>query len=116
MSVRVSARPVQLKLSTRGRIEMARATLVILEKQARAGVSATGAAFGQGLEKRIDLHDSGRLFRDVVIFRGRLSFRAPYAGFVADKWKFLAIAPQYRSEYERAVTDIARRELRAEQR
>src|SRR5687768_6644201 len=99
MPVKVKIPRIQLKLDTKGRIEMARATLTILERQARDGVSADGSPFGQGVTKpRIDLHRTGRLFRDVVIFPSRLSWRAPYSGYVAAKFRFLAIAPQYLDE------------------
>lgn len=115
MPVKAKARRVQLKLSTEGEIEVARVTLEVLERQARAGVSSTGASFGIGKTKsRIDLHDTGRLFSDVVIFPSRLSFRAPYAGYVADRYEFQSIAPGFVAEYETLLRQALALGLRAE--
>jgi hypothetical protein len=111
MATKVTVKLKELGLSDKGKIELARLALEFMEKQARDGISATGAPHGQGRDKPIDLHDTGRLFRDVLLYSGSVRFQAPYASHVNQAHPFAGIAPQNREEFLRRAAEIMRREL-----
>jgi hypothetical protein len=100
----------KLGLSPKGKTDLAALALEIMERQANAGVSATGAPHPPG----VDLHDTGRLFRDVQLFAASVRFQAPYAAIVNARYPFNNIAPQYRDEFMQRAAEILRRELVAE--
>jgi hypothetical protein len=100
----------KLGLSPKGQTDLARLALEFMERQASAGVSATGAPHPPG----VDLHDTGRLWRDVVLYSGSVRFQAPYAAIVNAKYPFNNIAPQYHEEFMQRAAEILRRELVAE--
>jgi hypothetical protein len=100
----------KLGLSPKGQTDLARLALEFMERQASAGVSATGAPHPPG----VDLHDTGRLWRDVVLYSGSVRFQAPYSGVVNARYPFNNIAPQFHEEFLQRAAEIMRRELVAE--
>jgi hypothetical protein len=106
----VDVRLKRLALSEAGKEALARLGLELMERQARDGVSGSGAPLPPG----VDLHQSGRLFRDVSTAGGVVQFRAPYAAQVNARYEFNSLAPQYRDEYLRRAAEIIRAHLTAE--
>jgi hypothetical protein len=106
----------RLGLSERGKTALAALALEFMERQARDGISATGAPFPPGKTKpRIDLHDTGNLFDYVQLFSGSVRFQADYAATVNAKYPFAGIAPQYRDEFLQRAAEIVRGALVAEE-
>jgi hypothetical protein len=102
----------RLGLSAAGKEALAELAREFMQKQARAGISADGAP----LPPSVDLHQSGRLFRDVTIQpNGEIRFNAPYAATVNARYGFAGIAPQYRAEYAQRAAEIVRAHLVAEE-
>lgn len=110
---RARVTPVRLYLSERGQIELTRAVLVVLDQQARDGIDADGRPFPPGVTKKIDLHDTGRLFRDVQVYTTRLQWQAPYASVVQRLYRFAGVAPQYKAQLEAMVRGTIAREVRS---
>lgn len=111
---RAKITPVRLYLSERGQIELTRAVLVVLDQQARDGIDAGGRPFPPGVTKRIDLHDTGRLFRDVQVYTTRLQWQAPYAQQVERLYRFAGVAPQYKGMLEAMVRGVVKAEVKTE--
>jgi hypothetical protein len=115
MSGKFTVNLKRLGVTEKGRTALARIALEIMEEQARNGISATGAPHGQGRDKPIDLHDTGRLWRDVILHGGQIKFQSPYSAAVNERFPFNSIAPQYREEFLRRVAEALRGELAAEE-
>lgn len=103
---RVKSKPVRLRFSERGEIAKTRAAAEIIEEMNLAGLDGTGKPFPPGVTKRqLDMHNTGRLHRDVEIFTTRIQYRAPHAQAVQAKYHFAGIPETgpWREEFERRV-------------
>jgi hypothetical protein len=100
----------KLGLSPKGKTDLAALALEFMERQASAGISATGAPHPPG----VDLHDTGRLWRDVVLYGGSVRFQAPYAAVVNSKYPFSNLAPQFHEEFMQRAAEILKAELTSE--
>jgi hypothetical protein len=101
----------RLGLSGAGKEALAELAREFMQKQARDGIRADGTPLPTG----VDLHSTGRLFRDVTIQPdGTVRFNAPYAAAVNARYNFAGIAPQNRAEYLQRAAEIVRAHLVAE--
>lgn len=107
----VKSKPVRLRLSERGEIAKTRAAKEIIEEMNRAGISADGTPFSPGVTKaQLDMHDTGRLHRDVEVFTTRLQYKAPYAEALQRKYNWCGIPETgpWRERFEQRVQELLR--------
>lgn len=110
---RVKSKPVRLRFSERGEIAKTRAAAEIIEEMNLAGLNGNGEPFPPGATKSLDMHDTGRLHRDVEIFTTRIQYRAPYAEALQAKYNFAGIPDSgpWRERFEQRVQELLKTDL-----
>jgi hypothetical protein len=85
----------EVVLDSAGESLLLREAREALEAQALAGINRDGQPIVGAGGRRLDLHDTGRLWQDVTEApaQGALIFNAPYAETVLKKYKADALAP-----------------------
>jgi hypothetical protein len=109
--ITIRNRNLRLKLSDRGKIEIAQVAREIIEIQSRAGLSADGTPLIGKHGNRLTLYDTGELLNNVDIQPLKLIYKAEHALHVSLRFRFGGIAPQDQQQFETRIKPILDREL-----
>ncbi len=109
--ITIRNRNLRLKLSDRGKIEIAQIAREIIEIQSRAGLGANGEPLVGKNGDRLTLYQTGELLTNVDIQPLRLVYKADHAKYVSARFRFGGIAPQYQKQFEERLKPILDREL-----
>lgn len=111
--VKATVRPGSIELPDEFKKQIAAAWLKAVEQQAKTGIIDGKVLRSVVTNKKLTLHDTNQMFREVAIEPLKITFMMPYASFVQEKYNFTKLGHIARLKFLKLIAPILKRALKA---